>query len=161
MNRLAIIALAALFSVSLSDIALGQKPQKAADFTFTDQNGKTIQLSKLKGKAVLVNFWATWCGPCRAEMPGFVEVYNQYKTRGLEIIGISLDEEGWDVVRPFLQRYKINFPVVIGDAAISSAYGEIQFLPTSFLIDKNGNIVDQHVGLLKKEDLEAKVKKLL
>ncbi len=161
MKLITSFVLAALLISFAAHDATAQKGQKAPDFTLKDQNGKTLQLSKLNGKVVLVNFWATWCAPCRAEMPGFVEVYEQYKSKGFEIVGISLDDEGWDVVKPFLQRYKINFPVVIDDGKLASAYGNIQAIPTSFLVDKNGTIVDVHVGLLRKEALEAKVKGLL
>lgn len=149
-------------AVALSLPALAQQPkQKAPNFALKDAQGKTVELAKLKGKVVLVNFWATWCGPCRKEMPDFVEVYKQQKTKGFEIIGVSLDEEGWEVVRPFLTKYNINFPVVVGDGKLAKAYGGIEFLPTSFLIDRNGFIVDKHVGLLSKEKLEHKIAPLL
>jgi thiol-disulfide isomerase/thioredoxin len=138
-----------------------QKLQKAPDFTFKTVDGKDIQLSKMKGKVVLINFWATWCGPCRAEIPGFLEIYEKYKGKGLEIVGISLDEEGWRVVTPFVQRFKINYPVVIGDGKVARAYGNIEAIPASFFVDKKGNIVERHIGYLSKENLEKKIKPLL
>jgi cytochrome c biogenesis protein CcmG/thiol:disulfide interchange protein DsbE len=147
-------------AVSLSVVAQQQK-QKAPNFSLKSADGKTIELAKLKGKVVLLNFWATWCGPCRKEMPDFVEAYKRLKPSGLEIIGVSLDEQGWDVVRPFLKQYGINFPVVVGDGTVANAYGGIEFLPTSFLIDRNGFIVDKHVGMLSKEQLERKIAPLL
>jgi thiol-disulfide isomerase/thioredoxin len=138
-----------------------QSKEKAPNFTLKTKEGQTITLSKLKGKVVLINFWATWCGPCRAEIPGFKEVYNKYKSKGLEIVGISLDENGWEDVTPFMKQYSINYPVVIGNEKTAKAYGDIYGLPTSFVIDKQGYIVDKHVGLLSKEQLEEKIKGLL
>lgn len=138
-----------------------QRMQKAPDFTYSTVDGKKIQLSKLKGKVVVVNFWATWCGPCRAEIPGFLEVYEKYKSKGLEIVGISLDEEGWQVVTPFVNRYKITYPVVIGDGKVARDYGGIDAIPVSVIVDKNGNIVDHHIGYLSKQALEKKIQQLL
>lgn len=161
MQRFLALILVFAFGFSLSVVAQQQSKQQAPNFALKASDGKTIEMAKLKGKVVLVNFWATWCGPCRKEMPDFVEAYNQYKPKGLEIIGISLDEDGWSVVNPFLKQYKINFPVVIGDGKLARAYGGIEFIPTSFLVDRQGNIVDKHVGMLSKELLEKKLLPLL
>ncbi len=133
----------------------------APDFTRKTADGKAITLSKLKGKVVLINFWATWCGPCRAEIPGFLDVYKKYRTRNFEIIGISLDNSGWKVVNPFVKKYKIDYPIVLGDESLVKAYGNFNAIPTTFLVDKKGNIVEEHVGYLSKEDLEKKLKPLL
>ncbi|HEY5616278.1 MAG TPA: TlpA disulfide reductase family protein [Bacteroidota bacterium] len=138
-----------------------QQKAKAPDFTLKTSDGKTIQLSKLKGKVVLVNFWATWCGPCKAEIPDFMEVYSAYKSKGFEIVGIALDGEGWEVVKPYMQKIKINYPIVIGDGPLTVAYGGIDAIPTSFLVDKEGYIVGKRVGLLQKEVLENSLKQLL
>jgi thiol-disulfide isomerase/thioredoxin len=135
--------------------------KKAPNFSLSTNDGKTIELSKLKGKTVVINFWATWCGPCRAEIPGFLEVYEKYKSKGLEIVGISLDQGGWNDVSPFVKKFKISYPVVIGNDKISKQYGNIEAIPTTFIVDKNGTIVDEHVGYLKKEDFENKIKGLL
>lgn len=161
MKRSNLAVLAVISMLLLSAFALQQPKQKAPNFALKTAEGKTVELAKLKGKVVLVNFWATWCGPCRKEMPDFVDVYNRQKTNGFEIIGVSLDEEGWEVVRPFLTQYKINFPVVVGDGKLANAYGGIEYLPTSFLIDRNGFVVDKHVGMLPKETLERKIAPLL
>jgi peroxiredoxin len=140
--------------------AIAQK--KAPDFSFKTQYGKDFQLSRMKGKVVLINFWATWCGPCRAEIPGFLQVYERYKDKGLEIVGISLDENGWEVVTPFIKRFNITYPIVIdARGVVAQQYGRIDAIPTSFFIDRKGNIVDQHVGYLSKEELEKKIKSLL
>ena len=135
--------------------------KKAPNFTLKTGDGTTIELSKLKGKTVVVNFWATWCGPCRAEIPGFLDVYARYKAKGLEIVGISLDQGGWDDVKPFVKKLNISYPVVLGNDRIARLYGNIEAIPTTFIIDKNGTIVDQHVGYMKAEDFENKIKGLL
>lgn len=142
-------------------VASAQSKQKAPTFTLKTQNGKTFDLSKMKGKVVLVNFWATWCGPCRREIPDFIDVYGKYKSKGLEIVGVSLDAEGWDVVNPFLQKYAITYPIVIGGEELSNAYGSIQAIPTTFIVDKNGYVVDRHIGMMTKSQLESKLKGLL
>src|SRR5512135_1596144 len=85
----------------------GSAAKKAPNFALKTSDGATIELSKLKGKTVVVNFWATWCGPCRAEIPGFLEVYEKYKSKGLEIVGVSLDEGGWNDVKPFVKKLNI------------------------------------------------------
>jgi Peroxiredoxin len=131
---------------------------KAPDFSLKTSTGQSIVLSKLKGKIVVVNFWATWCGPCRAEIPGFMEVYEKYKSKGLEIVGVSLDQGGWEDVKPFAQKFNISYPVVLGNQRIAEQYGDIDAIPTTFIIDKDGNIVGRHIGYMKKEDFENAIK---
>ena len=147
-----------LFACGFGQLA---KNQQAPNFSLTTKDGKTIELAKLKGKAVLVNFWATWCGPCRAEIPDFIEVYKMYKSKGLEIVGISLDEKGWYVVKPFVESNKMNYPVVLGTQEVVQAYGGIDGIPTTFFVNKNGKIVDQQVGMLTRKQLEEKLKSIL
>jgi thiol-disulfide isomerase/thioredoxin len=137
-----------------------QVKQKAPNFSLKTAKGTSFQLSKLKGKVVLVNFWATWCGPCREEIPGFLELYSKYKSQGLEIVGISLDENGWEDINPFVQKFKITYPIVLGNEKVAKDYGDIYGLPTSFVVDKKGFIVDKHIGYLTKELLEEKIKDL-
>lgn len=134
---------------------------KAPNFRLPEADGKIIELSKYQGKIVLVNFWATWCPPCRAEIPDFIKVYNQYKSKGFEIIGIALDEKGWSVVKPFMVKMGINYPVVLGTGEVVRAYGGIQSIPTSFLLDKQGNIAGYKVGIIEKAELEGAIEKLL
>ncbi|MBI2619484.1 MAG: TlpA family protein disulfide reductase [Ignavibacteriales bacterium] len=158
MNR---IIVPIILAASLLLTAFTDSPQKAPDFKLKKADGTILQLSKLQGNVVLLNFWATWCAPCRREIPDFLEAYEKYKAQGFEIVGVALDEEGWEVVTPFVQRYKITYPVVIGTGKTVQAYGSFDAIPTSFLIDRKGNIVDHHIGLMTKSQLEKKLKLLL
>ena len=152
-----------LISVLLLTVSFSrtEKRHKAPDFALQTQDGKVIELSKLKGKVVLINFWATWCPPCRAEIPDFVEVYKMYKSKGFEIIGIALDVDGWNAVTPYIKKEKINYPVVLGTQTEVNKYGGFEAIPTSFIIDKNGFIVEMQTGFLQKEELEKKINTLL
>jgi len=134
---------------------------KAPSFSLKTHEGKTIDLAKLKGKVVVLNFWATWCGPCRQEIPGFVDAYKRLHGKGVEIIGISLDEGGWDVVQPYVTKANIPYPVVIGDQTLTDAYGGISAIPTTFIVSKDGKIAAKHVGYLSKEELENQIKSVL
>ena len=146
--------------LSVTGLGLAQH-SKAPNFKATASDGSTVELKQLKGKVVVVNYWATWCGPCRQEIPGFIDVYKQYKGKGLEIVGVSLDQNGWEVVKPYMTKAKINYPVVLPDDVLKSKYGVINAIPTTFFVDKEGNLVDSHVGYMDKEDFEKKIKGLL
>ena len=108
-----------------------------------------------------MNFWATWCGPCKKEIPGFLDVYKQYKSKGLEIVGVSLDQDGWKPVKPFIKDHGITYPVVIGDDELARAYGGIEGIPTTFVIDRKGNIATRHVGYMDDKTFEQLVKGML
>ena len=134
----------------------------APDFTLTKIGGEGYTLSKeAKNKVVILNFFATWCGPCRMKIPGFVELYNQYKEEGLEIIGASVDRNPPKVIPSFAKKYGIDYPIVIADPAVVAAYGGIRGIPTTFIIDKNGNVVKKYVGYVKKKVFEEEIKELL
>jgi thiol-disulfide isomerase/thioredoxin len=133
----------------------------APDFTLPDINGATVKLSDHKGKVVVLNFWATWCGPCRKEIPDFMELQKTYGSEGLQFIGIALDEEGVSVVKPYADKYKINYPIVIGNETVTAAYGGMNAIPVTILIDKKGNMRGKFVGLRTKAVMESLILPLL
>ena len=112
----------------------------APDWKLKNLEGKTVELSEFRGKVVILDFWATWCIPCRVEIPRFVELQKQYADKGPVVIGVSLDEQGPEVVKKFVKQFGVNYPVVIGNEKIADAYG-IEGLPTTFVIDRHGRIV--------------------
>ena len=141
------------------------KPDKdrkpAPEFTLKDVNGKSVHISDYKGKVVLLDFWATWCGPCKIEIPWFMEMERKYKDRGFAVLGIAMDDEGWEAVKPFLADLGVNYRVVMGNDATAGMYGGVEALPTTFLIDKEGRIAAVHVGLASKKDFEDGIEQLL
>jgi cytochrome c biogenesis protein CcmG/thiol:disulfide interchange protein DsbE len=125
-----------------------EKDRKAApEFALKDSNGQTVHLADYKGKIVLLDFWATWCAPCRIEIPWFMEFEQQFKDRGFAVLGVSMDEDGWNVVKPFVQDLKINYRIVLGNEQIGELYGGLDSLPTTLLLDRQGKIASIHVGL--------------
>ena len=146
--------------------AASLKPDKerhaAPDFTLKDADGKTVHLSDYKGKVVLLDFWATWCPPCKIEIPWFMDMQRKYKDQGFEVLGVAMDDNGWEDVKPFLADLKVNYRVVVGDDATSNAYGGVESLPTTFLIDREGKIAAIHIGLdAGRKDFEDGVAELL
>lgn len=167
-KKLVIIFLLSIFSVigcqknsqenQLQDNNLGG--DKAPAFTLKSTDGKNISLSDFKGKVVVVDFWATWCGPCRKGIPDLISLQKEFKG-DLVVIGISLDRETVNDVVPFVKKNAINYPIVYGNEEVVNKFGGVQAIPTSFVIDKNGNIVDKHIGLVDKSIYSDKIKQLL
>jgi peroxiredoxin len=126
----------------------------APEFSLKDANGKTVLLSEYRGKVVLLNFWATWCGPCKVEIPWFIEFERRHKDQGFAVVGISMDEDGWPAVRPFIAEAGINYRILMGDDSVSQLYGGVESLPTTFILDRDGRIAATHLGLVSKSIYE-------
>lgn len=124
-------------------------------------DGKPVSSGDFKGKVVVVDFWATWCPPCVAEIPGYVKLQEKYAKDGLVIVGISLDEGGVDLVKKFAASKKINYPLAMGDGAVVEAFGGVEAIPTTFVIDREGRIQHKKVGAVKEEEFESVLKKFL
>ncbi len=138
----------------------GQR-KPAPNFSLKDADGNAVNLADYRGKVVLVNFWATWCGPCEAEIPWFIEFEKKYKDQGFAVLGVSMDDDGWKSVRPYVASHKINYRIMIGSEVVSQQFGEIESLPTSFVLDREGRIASNHVGLVDKVDYQNEIVKLL
>jgi peroxiredoxin len=135
--------------------------KRAPDFELKDANGHMVKLSDYRGKVVLLDFWATWCGPCKIEIPWFKEFERQNKDKGFAVIGVAMDDEGWEVVKPFAEQLSINYRVVVGNDELAQRFGGVDALPTTFLIDREGKIAATHVGLSAKRDFENGIQALL
>ena len=133
----------------------------APNFSLPDEQGKAVRLGDFKGKVVLLDFWATWCGPCKVEIPWFIEFQRKYKDQGFTVVGVSMDEGGWTEVKPFVEEMKMNYPVLLGNDDITGPFGGIEVLPTTLIIDKAGRIFATHRGLTSKDDFENAIKSLL
>jgi len=123
--------------------------------------GKTLQLSSLKGKAVVVNFWATYCDPCKIEMPWLADLQKKYGPQGLQVLGIVMDDPGEKTIVDFAKKVGINYPVLVGTDKVADLYGGIDGLPTTFFLDRDGKVVDRVLGLEDESLLEASIKKSL
>lgn len=137
------------------------KSAPAPDFTLEKLDGGSIKLSDLRGKAVLLNFWATWCGPCKIETPWLVEIQKEYGSQGLQVIGVAMDESGKDEIAKFAKDMGVNYPVLLGKEAVGDEYGGVPALPESFFIGRDGKIVDRIIGLKGRGEIEDSVKKAL
>jgi peroxiredoxin len=142
----------------------GCKADKQAnlDFTVKDMNGAKVRLADFKGKVILINFWATWCPPCKMELPGFIELYAQYKDQGLVILGVSGDDDA-ETLRTFATEWKINYPMLVGrdEEPLLDAYGPLYGYPTSVIVGRDGAVCGRHVGPATKEEFEREIKALL
>ena len=132
------------------------------NFTLKDMNGVNVRLSDYRGKVILLNFWATWCGPCKIEIPEFVEAYDKYRDRGFVILGVlSEDDPSQEDLRAFTSAFGMNYPVMRENVELGDAFGPLWALPTSFIIDRHGSICTKHMGAVSKEMLEREIEGLL
>ena len=148
-------------SVRAASVKPDKERHDAPDFALKDADGKVVHISDYKGKVVLLDFWATWCGPCKIEIPWFVDLQRKNKDRGFEVLGVSMDEEGWETVKPFLSEMGVNYRVVIGNDSTAQLYGGVDAMPTTFLIDRSGKIAAVHVGLASRKEFVDEVEQLL
>ena len=136
--------------------------KKAPRFTLRTIEGKKVSLADYKGRAVLINFWATWCAPCKIELPWIIALRKQYQPQGFEVLGIDVDKDDTkdkQQVIKFAEKQGMLYPILVGDDAVSKAYGGVEFFPTSYYIGKNGKIVAETAGLASRDEIEANIKK--
>jgi cytochrome c biogenesis protein CcmG/thiol:disulfide interchange protein DsbE len=156
-----IVACSHSIPADAASLRAGKDRKAAPDFALKDSNGAAVKLSDYKGKVVLLNFWATWCGPCKVEIPWFIEFQQQYKDKGFEVLGVAMDDEGWQAVKPYLTERKVNYRVLLGNDSVTQLYGGVDSLPTTFVIDKEGRIASAHVGLVAKHEYLGEIQSLL
>jgi len=133
----------------------------APEFTLETPDGKNVSLSNYRGQAVMLNFWATWCGPCKIEMPWFVELQKEYGPQGLQILGVAMDDSSKEDIQKFAKDMGVNYTILIGREAVGQAYGGVDVLPTTFFIDRDGNIVTREFGLQSRSLFVDNIKKAL
>jgi peroxiredoxin len=157
------IACALLIAVMVwpNNIQAAVTGRKAApSFSLEDAQGKLVKLSDLRGKVVLLDFWATWCHGCKTEIPWFMEFHKKYVSDGLAVIGVSMDEDGWKSVKPFVTEWKIPYPIVVGNEELGKVYS-VESMPVTLLIDREGRIAQFHAGVVERESFEKEIKDLL
>ena len=150
-----------VFVVMLIVFASGGVVAQGPQFELKDINGSTVRLSAYRGKVVLINFWATWCPPCRAEMPDLVRLQREYATQGLQIIGITYPPQNKTEVRRFASRLKVNYPIVLGNRQIRARFSSEEILPLTVVIDRDGKVKEVISGILLPEEFDEKIKPLL
>ncbi len=133
----------------------------APDFSLQSLDGKTVHLSDFRGKAILLNFWATWCEPCKVEMPWIVDLQKKYFPDGLQVVGVAMDDASPEEIAKFTKQMGVNYPVVIGKDEVADSYGGLPFLPTTFYIGRDGRIVDKVLGIKGRGEIEDDIKKAL
>ncbi len=140
----------------------GHPSVKAPGFVLKKISGDAVSLEDFQGKVLVINFFATWCPPCKEEVPGFVKIFNRYKGKGLEVLGISLDDadSGKDLP-PFLEEHKVTYTIAFASKEVMAKYGGVQTVPTTFFINRKGDITNVHIGFMGEKDFEAEVQKLL
>ena len=164
-----VVSLMLVFGINLVRRGPGEKPPSgpqgnngmAPDFTLQSLEGKPLRLSDFRGKAVVLNFWATWCQPCKIEMPWFVELQKQYGPEGLQFLGVAMDDASEKDIADFAKDMGVNYPILIGKEAVGDAYGGVQFLPETFYIGRDGKVIERAFGLKGRGEIEDDIKKIL
>ena len=159
MRAAAAILLAMMIAPTAPAAEKAKKP--APNFTLKDEAGNSVSLADYKGKVVLLDYWATWCVPCKAEIPWFTEFEKTYKDKGFAVLGVSLDEEGWKVITPYVDKVGAKYKIVLGDEPTAKLYGGVKDLPTTILIDRDGNIILTHKGYGQKKMFEKAIQQAL
>src|SRR5215468_1061368 len=131
--------------------------QPAPDFSLTALDGKNLKLSDFHGKAVLLNFWATWCEPCKVEMPWFVDLQKKYGPQGLQVFGVAMDDASPKEISEFAQKMGVNYPIVIGKEEVGTLYGGVQLLPSTFFISRDGKVMERVFGLVSRSEIETNI----
>lgn len=135
--------------------------QLAPDFELASVDGKNVKLSDYRGKAVLLNFWATWCEPCKIEMPWFVDLQKKYGEQGFQVIGVAMDDAPPKEIAEFAQKMGVNYPILIGKEKVGDDYGGVQFLPSTFYVGRDGKVIDRVFGLVSRSEIENNIKKAM
>jgi thiol-disulfide isomerase/thioredoxin len=156
-----IVAVMLFFGFRTARHSPGPTGQLAPDFRLDTLDGKSVQLSSFRGQAVLLNFWATWCGPCKIEMPWFVELQKQYGPAGLQVIGVAMDDSSKEDIEKFVKEMGVNYPILLGKEAVGEEYGGVNVLPTTFFLDRDGKIVAREFGLQSRSIFVDNIKKAL
>ena len=158
---LLVLAAAAAAQTNVRAALQPEGERKAApEFALKDSAGKTVALKKYRGKVVLLDFWATWCHGCKEEIPWFADFQRKYAAKGLQVVGVSLDEEGWKVVKPFLATTDVPYRILLGDEPLAKKYG-IENMPDAVLIDRKGRIAAAYTGLVDRDNLDANLRAML
>jgi peroxiredoxin len=157
----AVVAIAAMFFFASPRAEAEAAGGPAPAWNLKDVDGNSVSSESFKGKVVVIDFWATWCPPCRDEIPGYIEMQKELGDKGLVIVGISLDTKGPAVVKQFMQKFGMNYTVVMGDEATAELFGGVEGIPTTFVIGRDGNIAYKKVGLQPHDEFEKHVKPLL
>ncbi len=148
-------------SAVVANAGPSMKGVTAPDFTLESVDGKSVRLSDFRGKGVLLNFWATWCQPCKIEMPWFAELQKQYGPQGLQIVGVAMDDASPKEIGDFAKDLGVNYPILVGKEAVGDAYGGVQFLPATFYIGRDGKVVEKVFGLKGRGEIEDNIKRAL
>jgi len=135
--------------------------KRAPEFELKDGSGKTVRLSDHAGRVVVLDFWATWCTPCKSAMPWLSELAAKYRGEGFEILGISMDQEGWEKVKPFLAKVPVTYPILMGTRRVGYLYGDVESLPLMFFVDREQRVAAIHVGAASRKEVEKTIRALL